>query len=172
MPTWDKVSDNSDLWTSIIKAIPVGLVQWGKPSQSRATRISQGTWLSINPAGKRYPLKRRALENWILERTEERAHTCSQWLNCCWKMGYLPTKPALAITEVASTVAIPEETSWAKLRVPWLWSYPEKRCTDPAASHWSQHRTQDAHTKQKNRSSIPIHATLSWLLIVELCLPH
>lgn len=110
MPTWDKVSDNTDLWTSIIKAIPVGLVQWGKPSQSWATRISQGTWLSINPAGKRYPLKRRALENWILERTEERAHTCSQWLNCCWKMGYLPTKPALAITEVASTVAIPEET--------------------------------------------------------------
>ena len=25
-------------------------------------------------------------------------------------MGYLPTKPALAITEVAPTVAIPEET--------------------------------------------------------------
>lgn len=166
MPTWDKASDNSDLWTSIIKAIPVGLVQWGKPSQSWATRISQGTWLSINSSGKRYPLKRRALENWILEKDRgESPHLLENGLSA--------HKTCSCHHRGCSNSGNPRRnTSWAKLRVPWLWSYPEKRHTDPAASHWSQHRTQDVHTKQKNRSSISIHATLSWLLIIELCLPH
>ena len=169
MPTWDKVSDNTDLLTSIIKAIPVGLVQWGKPGQSWATRISQGTWLSISPSGKWNALKRRA---WRGQRTQDRALTHSQWLNWCWKKGYLTTKPVLSITEVASTVAIPEET------------HPEQSLV----SH-NFHLTRRNHAKiqqqateasaeprmyawSRRREVQSLCATLSWWLTIERCLPH
>lgn len=168
MPTWDKVSDNSDLLTSIIKVIPVGLVQWGKPSQSWAIRISQGMWLSINPSGKWYPLKRRALENWSLERTEDRAHTCSQWLNCCWKMGYLTTKPALAITKVASTVAIPEETHPERSLV-----FRDFDLTLRNDAQIQQRATEARMYTWSRRTEVQsLCAILSWLLIIELYLPH